>query len=164
MISIQAISLGRLLTGAAVVMVLAGCSSDPVYRTSYQLTEPATLAGRQCTTQCETNRMLCQQNASAEQAQCRQRAQDDAKDCKRRARSDYNNCMSQSRYGGSYRASMERSCRSILQSSTMQCDSRYDRCELDTTQCDTGYRSCFATCGGKVDKQVRCVANCDKKP
>lgn len=146
----------------AVTALMSGCSSDPVYRTSYELTQPGSSAGRQCTTQCETNRLLCEQKAATDQRQCQEDARRSTAQCKQRARTDYNNCMQQASRLGSYRANTERSCASILQSSTNNCDYRQDRCELDTRHCNRSYRSCFTNCGGKVSKKVRCVANCDK--
>ena len=157
--------IGMHLLGLVLMVLLleGGCSTDPVYRTEYQLTQPASIAGRQCVTQCETNRMLCIQNKREEQTQCETRAKDEALSCKQQARQDYSNCMRTASHTGNYRASTESNCRSILQSSSMQCDNRYSRCDMDSSACDRSYRGCFSNCGGQVDKQVRCVANCDKQ-
>lgn len=145
------------------LFLIGGCSTAPVYRTQYQFTQPSSIEGRQCATQCETNRMLCVQNKRGEQTQCEARAKDDALSCKQQARQDYGNCMRSASHTGNYRASTESNCRSILQSSSMQCDNRYSRCDMDSSACDSGYRGCFSNCGGQVDKQVRCVANCDRQ-
>ena len=143
-------------------LALAGCSSKPVYRTDYQLIEPSSINGRQCTTQCATNRLLCQQNENSERMRCEDQGKQRSKQCKKAAYQDYRQCMHQSQYGGKHRGSMESSCNSIKNSKVQQCDSGYNRCER-RSRCEPKYRACFSNCGGKVKAKTYCVRNCDKK-
>lgn len=141
---------------------ITACSNKPVYRTSYDLIQPSSINGRQCTTQCDTNRLLCQQNERAERSQCEDRERSNAKQCKQNAYVDYRNCMQQASHLGKYRASTESNCNSIRNSKVSSCDNNYSRCDR-RSRCDGAYRSCFSNCGGTVKKNTYCVRNCEKK-
>ena len=153
---------GMILLILVTVFTITACSNKPVYRTSYDLIQPSSINGRQCTTQCGTNRLLCQQNERAERRQCEEQERLNAKQCKKNAQVDYRNCMKQASYGGNYRASMQSSCNSIRNSKVLSCDNNYSRCDR-RSRCEGAYRSCFSNCGGQVKKKTYCVRNCDKQ-
>lgn len=144
----------------AALLMLSGCSTEPRYRTSFNLVQPTTIEGRQCTTQCDTNQILCEQNERDQVYRCEENARRQTAQCEEDARRQYRSCMNQAQYGGNTRASLESSCQSILNSSTMNCGYRFNHCEA-AGRCEANYRACFSNCGGQVEKHVVCVANCD---
>ena len=127
----------RSLLGAAGVLLLGACG--PIYDTQYRFTPPESGQGVSCIYQCENSKL-----------QCRQLEEYRADDCTRRAQYEAQRCEADIwRQKG--RAPKWYECGSS------SCSPEYDRCE-------TQYRSCYQSCGGRVDAQTVCVANCDQIP
>lgn len=157
--------LGIVVTGFPLVILLAttGCTTRPRYQTTFNLSPPNSIQGRQCTTQCKTNKLLCEQNEQNKAAHCEQRVQEQHRQCKRDAEDSYRSCMQEAADAGKYRAVEESSCQDNLDSHKLLCRSiNDDDCE-PAGQCGGDYRACFSNCGGVVKKKVVCVANCGKQ-
>jgi hypothetical protein len=120
-------------------VMIAGIGCGPVYNTEYQFSPPDSDAGRACVFQCENSRQ-----------QCRQLEEYRADDCQRRASWDQQRCEDDI-----YR-------RKGREPKWYECGS--ESCSADYDRCDESYRSCYQSCGGKVNAETRCVANCDKIP
>ena len=119
------------------VFTLSSCG--PVFNTEYVLTPPKSESGRTCTFQCETVKQQCLQIEELQNQRCEDNSRNEQYNC------EYNIRITKNREPKWY-----------------ECGS--DSCSVDTERCEQSYRSCFQSCGGKVDAITRCVANCEKLP
>jgi hypothetical protein len=138
---------------------LSACSSDPVYRTHYDLTAPATETGRQCTVGCETNRLLCEQRNDDRIARCEEQADRAYNNCTEDLDRRMSACISglKSQYGSRW-ATYESHCTATVANTCYR-----QSCDTESS-CDGGYRACFSNCGGEVKTRSVCVRNCDASP
>ena len=116
---------------------LTGCG--PMYQTEYIYTPPKSQTGNACVFQCENSKQQCQQIQEMR-----------SEDCERRAEYDYQRCEDRI-YDREGRDAKWYEC------------SR-ESCTADVERCEATYRSCYQSCGGKVEAQTRCVSNCDQIP
>lgn len=130
------------------VLLLAACG--PRFETQYSLTPPPdSLTSRQCLQSCEFQRQQCQQLADSRYQLCQSQAELRYDRCQDAADYDYQRCLY-------LRPDNPGSCRR---------PSGYcfrDYCARDDANCDELYRSCYASCGGRVESRTVCVANCDE--
>ncbi len=96
----------------------------------YEYHPPASEAGRQCVVQCSGVREMCIGNEN-------QRAQNDRIACEQRNHWNYQNCMR----------------RADDKDDAKACSRAQTSCwaNANTYRCDEGYRSCYVSCGGRVD-------------
>lgn len=120
----------------AALAFLATCG--PVNQTERILTPPTGPEAQQCVTECNTDRGQCLEKAAERYADCREQ--------QREAYDDFRNCR-----GGTAARTGAVLC---LPRATFRCRSRAPRCEA-------AFEVCYQRCGGKVEKQEVCVANCD---
>lgn len=122
---------------AAVALCIAACG--PVYNTEYRYTPPADDRGRACAMQCNAQQTQCKTNAGLaaenERLLCELESREDFYSCQKRAKDD------------AARAQCERST----------C-SRDD--DEGVAACENDFRTCFQTCGGKIDSFQVCTFNC----
>lgn len=135
--------------------ILGGCSSQPVYRTQYDLTAPGTESGRQCTVGCETNRLLCEQRNDEHIARCEEQADRAFNNCSEDADRRMSSCIAdlQRQYGDRW-STYESHCHATVSNTCSR-----QACGT-ASSCDNGYRACFTNCGGQVDTRAICVRNC----
>ncbi len=136
-------------------LLLGACSTDPVYRTQYDLTAPEGSAGKQCVVGCETNRLLCEQRNDDRIARCEEQADRAYNNCQAAAQTDLDNCYAdlKQRYGSAWNKYVT-NCASYRNTCYRQtCSTR--------SSCNKGYRACFGNCGGKVTPRSVCVRNCN---
>jgi hypothetical protein len=115
------------------LMFLISCG--PIYQTEYLFTPPLSTTGHACVTQCEISK-----------SQCLQLEQLKAERCEYYSRDEVDRCEADIRW------SEDRSPK------WYECIP--DSCDVDHELCDNNYRTCYLSCGGKVDPVTRCVANC----
>jgi len=116
---------------------LVGCG--PLYQTDYVFTPPKSSGGVSCTYQCETVKSQCEQIEELEAERCESYSQ-----------SEQDSCEADIRY------------RKNREPKWYECVP--DSCSVDKEKCETNYRTCYQSCGGRVETVTRCVANCDKIP
>lgn len=117
----------HLLLVTLLSLILSACG--PMYKTEYMLEPPATQQGKLCIMQCQQNR-----------AECKNEVKSNYKDCRHRneiASIKLEHCIE----------SGERACY----------DPRTPCFPPNFEQCNTEYRYCFQSCGGKVIPQMTCV-------
>ncbi len=110
-------------------------SCGPIYDTQYSYFPPESSEGRACIFQCENSRSQCQELEHYRN-----------QDCERRSTYDYERCRDDIRY----RYDREPKWNECSESS----------CSADEERCDSQFRYCYQSCGGRVDAQTVCVANC----
>lgn len=125
------------LTAGFGIVFLAACG--PVYNTQYHFTPPESSEGRSCVFQCDNSRL-----------QCRQLEEYRTEDCQRRSEFDQRRCEDDI-----YR-------RKGREPKWYECGS--SSCSPDYDRCEQLYRSCYQSCGGRVDQETVCVSNCDQIP
>ena len=98
--------------------------------TSYQYVPPASEAGRQCVTTCDTNRQICiagKEQAAASQNQA----------CETRRAVQLASCLA---------TALTPEARNYCNKVAPRCSGNY----ASTGGCDDGYRACYVQCGGRV--------------
>lgn len=113
---------------AAILMLAAGCET-----THYELRAPQSDAGKSCVTQCAAIKESCRGNELR-----RTRMNQDA--CERRATSAVRICLADAN---------DAEKKKLCEMSRPPCWAAEE-----IGHCESDYRSCFAQCGGKVDKIV----------
>lgn len=107
----------------ALVFLVSAC-------TSYQYVPPASEAGRQCVTTCDTNRQICiagREQAAASQNQA----------CETRRAVQLASCLA---------TAFTPEARNYCNKVAPTCSSNF----ASTGACDDGYRACYVQCGGRV--------------
>lgn len=118
------------------MMTLVGCG--PMFQTQYTYVPPSSETGRTCVFQCENSRYQCQQLEEMRKERCEEDA-----------RREQERCQWQLAMRGK-------------EEKWYDCPTA--SCSADTERCDGMYRSCYQSCGGRVDAKTVCVANCDQIP
>ncbi len=113
----------------------AGCG--PAFETQYNFTPPPTSEGKTCAFQCDNSRL-----------QCRQLEDYRAQDCQRQSEWDRRQCEEDI-----YR-------RKGREPKWYECGG--SSCNTDYERCEGLYRSCYQSCGGRIDAQRVCVSGCDQ--
>ena len=135
---------GLLLALALPLLLLTAC--QPVYKTGYNLTPPASAEGRFCVSQCQNSKLLCEQAGRSDRDACLAKEQADAE----RRFADYRVERTKkgkkiekqlSDFDYSYRCGYS--------------DARY------TKTCEPDFVACFANCGGTVVPYTYCSAFCN---
>ncbi|MDC0358915.1 hypothetical protein OAO01_08870 [Oligoflexia bacterium] len=126
--------------GLFLSVLLVACS--PVYRTDYAYIPPTSAQGKTCIFQCENTKIQCIQLEEMRYERCLDRAD-----------REYDRCERNKRYG--YNKKGEWECQD-------NCYCFRSSCTLNESRCEERYRSCYQTCGGKVEGNTYCVSNCDK--
>ena len=116
------------------MLVLAGCATGPVYRTSYFYTPPETPEGKACVYQCEFSKIQCEELEDLKKELCEEKAE-----------LKYERCMLDKKEGE-------------------YCSNERWQCSANSRRCETMYRSCYQACGGRVESETECVGNCDQIP
>ena len=116
---------------------IIGCG--PIYNTEYVFSPPESATGRTCTFHCETMRGQCLQLEQVKAQQCESYSQREQDYC------EYNIRVSKDREPKWYECVPE-------------------SCNVDSERCEQSYRSCYQSCGGRVETVTRCVANCQPAP
>lgn len=115
------------------LLILTSCS--PIYQTRYTLTPPESSEGKACVFQCDNINL-----------QCHQVKDENAEQCEQRSNINYNFCQSLNLHRDK---DDQESC-------------FHANCAVDYSYCDSQYRNCYQTCGGKVSGTTVCTAFCGK--
>jgi hypothetical protein len=126
-----------LFSSAVLLLVLSGCG--PIYDTQYSFEPPQSASGPHCIYQCDTTKAQCIELKQMRADSCNERSQRQSYYCTEDIRSRYN------------REPKWYECTEEL-------------CSDDTDFCDDQYRSCYQACGGRVNRETRCIANCPTQP
>ncbi len=121
---------------AAILLLLGLCSCGPIYETRHSFTPPKSAEGRNCTFQCQTVKMQCQQIEEMQEQRCNENARWQ----QRRCQQDLENRGKKERWY----------------------DCGLETCTADSERCEETYRSCYQSCGGRVDSTSVCTYNCEK--
>lgn len=138
----QLYSLLKISTFVAVATTVLACG--PVYKTDYTFFPPERESGRTCVMQCENSKMQCRQLVQLRHDSCRQQAE-----------TAYYLCEASRRYRIDSKGK---------QKCIENCYCSRESCSEDYEPCDSQYRSCYQTCGGKVTSRTYCVSNCENAP
>lgn len=132
------------------LIVLAGCG--PRFETRYSYTAPPdSPQSRQCLQGCEWQRQQCLALADNRFALCEMEARYEVYECRAEARYRYERCLSRN-------PDQPENCH------YQQLFCQRPVCWRDDRHCGELYRSCYAACGGTVEAETYCVANCDEVP
>lgn len=129
------------------LLVVVACG--PVYETTYRFEPPedaASPATQQCLAACEAAQGACRASANEELRRCDEQVSLRYSACQARAQLDFDMCRGDARSTGE--TCVMPLCRRPV-CPTMAFDA-----------CDAGYRRCFASCGGVVVEERRCVSGC----
>lgn len=125
----------RLSMGILFSLGLAlGCAPSPVYQVKYDYLAPESAEGKECTQQCESTKLQCEQGVNKEFEQDRLKLQQGYQQC----------LLSQS---GGARA-------------PILCHDPSQSIKPDYSNCLASYNRCFERCGGRVEEKNVCVRNC----
>lgn len=132
------INFNRLFTVICLVL-LSGCQK--VYETQYDYNQPVAETGRQCVTQCQRAKAVCEKHCQ-DPAACKKQA-------KTKALEDY----------ALYVSAQEQKGLPVTKDS----NSFYNplQCSQELCQCDSDYRACYELCGGTISSRQVCIKNCD---
>jgi len=140
--------------------ILSAC--QPTYSTRYSLTSPVSAQGKRCVVVCQKEYENCK---SFTFERCRVEVEEYQLRCRRNMRYNYHTCLRQvqPQWSSVTVNRVRGNCEAIRYSDATNCDleGRLYRCGA-ARYCNVKYRRCFKSCGGGVEKQVRCVSNCDK--
>ena len=117
----------------AMSFLIVGCGT--IYDTRYSYLPPRNGQGMHCISNCEDSRSMCRDLENMRSDQCEERAKYEVEMCEYR---------------------YERSGRN-----PGWFDCPRPSCSSDEARCDTIYNSCYRGCGGDVEEETVCVANCD---
>lgn len=118
-------------------LFFAVSACGPQFSTEYILTPPKSQSGQNCLFQCETIKQQCFQIEDSEYYRCEDRSRQENYDC------EYNIRITKNREPKWYECGGE-------------------TCSRDNERCENSYRSCYQSCGGKVETVTRCVSNCEQ--
>jgi hypothetical protein len=140
----------RALALFLILTLLAACG--PRFETRYSYTAPPeSPQSRQCLQGCEFQRQQCLIIADNRYQICELEARDEAAECAADARYDYRRCLRRNQddpEACQYRRAF--------------CPRR--ACWRDAGNCDELYRACYVACGGSIQAETVCTANCDELP
>ena len=143
----------RIVRGLFSILLLAlvaGCG--PQYETRYVYTAPAdSLESRQCLQNCEFQRQQCMVLADNNQQLCEMQARNEEYQCQAEARYYYARCVDRN-------PDNPERCRYPH----VFCPQR--SCWRNDGRCEDLYRSCYTACGGSIQSETVCTANCDDVP
>jgi hypothetical protein len=93
------------------ICFIAGCSTEPVYQTRYDLVPPTTASGRQCLNTCDTNTLLCEQRNDTQVQRCNEQSEIAYNNCMKDVNNQYQSCVADlQRQYGSYWQKYETNC------------------------------------------------------
>lgn len=122
---------------------LQGCAT-PQYDTFHSYVPPKGAEAKSCLFQCSMTETQCEQLSQMRLDNCVARSQNKYDACEAREQAVYDRCVNSGRQ-----------------------DCYKDWCSQDectaSNTCKTKYNSCYSICGGIVNSETRCVANCDKE-
>lgn len=121
------------------LLLLALTSCGPMYETNYTFTPPESSAGNACIFQCQNSQQQCRQLEEYKKDDCEQRSEWQKERCEAEVWRKKGRDPKWYECGG-------------------------ESCSADYDRCDVSYRACYQSCGGKVQSETRCVANCDQIP
>ena len=116
---------------------LASCG--PIYDTEYIYDPPENSSGRACIFQCENSKNQCEELDRYRKEECERHSEWQRERCEADIWRRKNREPKWHECGG-------------------------ETCSSNTERCETSYRSCYQSCGGKVRAETRCVMNCDQVP
>lgn len=117
----------------SLVLIIVGCG--PIYETRYNFVPPTEPHSAVCLTHCYTGKIQCQQLEQVQLDNCENRAERERYRCEWQIRRDKKREPKWYECGGSH-------------------------CSVDEERCEANYRSCYQACGGQVNSEQVCVANC----
>ena len=131
----------KLIIFSIITFSLVGCG--PIYKKKYYYQAPRSFAARQCiASNCERNKMMCENTCAANNRSCEWRATEEA-------RINFRQYVREQR-----RQNLP------IKKSLSDFRNNWD-CNADCG-CESVYRRCYQTCGGQVTSQTVCVAFCDQ--
>ena len=110
-----------------------GCAPRPVYQIKYDYFAPESAEGRECTQQCETTKIQCQEVINKELEKERLSLQQAYQQC----------LLSQS-----------------ATRSPILCSDQSQLIRVNYSNCVPDYNRCFQRCGGRLEERSVCVSNC----
>jgi hypothetical protein len=131
----------RLGLGSSISVVLGALvltSCGPIYETRYTFSPPRSGEGRNCTYQCEHSKQQCREIEEMRAQRCEEHSRWETERCQR---------------------DLERRGK---KEHWYSCGG--DSCSADYDRCESSYRSCYESCGGRVNSEEVCTMNCEKAP
>jgi len=136
-----------------IALAFAGCSSK-----TYSYKSPASVKGKQCIKVCYKEKKECKdterKEKSQEKKECQKQANLDYKDCKNEYKAENSACESESeadyvaclKYADNRKSCKKKKCAS----QKMKCKKSSCFINPNYRHCETQYRECYVSCGGKV--------------
>lgn len=125
-------------------LFLLGCGPmPPKYDTFHSYVPPKGSEAKSCLFQCTMTETQCEQIVQMRLDNCTMRSQTKYNACQVREQGVYDRCVN-SGATGCYVAWCQQ-----------------DQC-TSSSSCKTKFNSCYSICGGVVNSETRCVANCDQ--
>ena len=117
------------------VMSLNACG--PIYDTNYKFTPPTNPQGKRCTEQCPEIKEECLELEEIRKEDCDEINRRHVEDCTEKLAREKN------------RGPKWTECGNIR------------GCGISQEKCEEAYRSCYRSCGGQIQAEKVCIANCE---
>lgn len=135
----------------AFTLLLTACG--PQIKTQYDYTPPASSEGMQCLSSCQAASTQCQADLEYRKGQCRADAEREAEFEFRQRQVNYQIAVGRSQVDPVKYPLPDRPQKPYV--STYHCDNMSNTCEAQ-------YRTCYRSCGGRIQERQVCVANCEQ--
>lgn len=141
----------KILGVLAVFLGLSACG--PMMETRYDFKPPASKAGMQCVSNCQSDQSQCLEHGRREKETCR-------RDVDRKVAREYEKAKDKyivalklySKEPGKYPEPKE----------PERGYPNYYQCDQMGSECVPQYQMCYRSCGGQIEEYQVCVANCEK--
>jgi len=132
---------------------LLATACGPVYETYHHYLPPNDAQGKRCALECEQQRNECQASCDQNYQQCSREAKLEGKVQFLEARQNYleqkNRCAEQNTGSG---------CKNLYEPNQYQYTNT-SNCQKDCG-CNDNFDRCFQICGGRIERETRCVSDC----
>ncbi len=129
----------NILIKVALLSIFFAVGCGPTFQTDYLYEPPKSQLGQNCIFQCSNSKNQCLQLEDFRK-----------NDCENRAQLEYDRCEDRIRY------------KEGRDPKWYECSK--ESCSSNEERCDESYRTCYTSCGGKVDVHTYCVSGCDQLP
>mgnify|MGYP001437329553 CR=1 FL=1 len=129
----------RILLGMmSICLFISACG--PIYNTEYTYVPPKSKVGKMCISQCQQNKMMCEQlNESRKDA-----------------------CLAKVRQDALYEYELYKLNQEKLKQPVLKSPRNFEKnwkCS-QTSQCQTNFKTCYESCGGEIHTHQVCTAFC----
>jgi hypothetical protein len=127
--------------------MMSGCTNtDSHGQKTLLLTQPSTIEGQQCASQCESVSHMCLSDAKSYEDKCTTRNQNMVLQCEEIANANRIDCM---KLMVESKNSIQ-VCASGYSMDMKRCQKKKQDCGKRTSECNSMFEQCYVQCGGKI--------------